>query len=85
MKHLALTTALCAAMATGVAADQKMRLSPDQLRKDMVVSTQSFDIAEGSAATSSGAGLLIPLLLIVVLAAAVSSGGGGHGHHYYPY
>lgn len=78
MKHLVITTVLCAAMATAVAANPKTRLSPDQLRNDMVVSSQS---AQGSATTSSGAQLLIPLLLIVVLAVAASSGG---GDHYYP-
>lgn len=77
MKKVAVTTALCASIASTTAfADTTSvsRMKPDQLRNDMVVSSQSMG-------GSSSAGIIIPLLLLVVIAAAASSGGGG-GHHY---
>ncbi|SNS26278.1 hypothetical protein [Antarctobacter heliothermus] len=82
MKKIVLTTALCMTMAGAAIADTKpvSKMKPDQLRKDMVVSSQSAELT----ATSSGASILIPLLLIVILATAASSGGGS-SHYYHPY
>lgn len=82
MTKLALTTALCITMAGSAIADTKplSKMKPDQLRNDMVVSSQSAELT----ATSSGAGILIPLMLIVILATAANSGGGG-SHYYHPY
>ncbi|WP_323770148.1 hypothetical protein [Antarctobacter sp.] len=82
MKKIVLTTALCLTMAGAAFADtkSKAKMKPDQLRTDMVVSSQSAELSP----VSSGASILIPLLLIVILATAASSGGGGDHYHYYP-
>lgn len=81
MKKIVLTTALCLSMAGAATAENgpATKIRPDQLHKDMVVSSQSAELTT----TSSGASLLIPLLLILIIAAAAGSGGGSH--HYYPY
>ncbi|WP_417205130.1 hypothetical protein [Antarctobacter sp.] len=83
MKKIVLTTALCLTMAGAAFADtkSKAKMKPDQLRTDMIVSSQSAELTS----TSSGAGILIPLMLLVIIATAASSGGGGsHYYHYYP-
>ena len=81
MKKLVLTTALCLSAANAAFADGKPapKMSPEQLRNDMIVSSQSAELGT----TSSGAALLIPLLLLVIVATAASSGNGGH-HYFYP-
>lgn len=81
MKKLVLTTALCLSVANAAFADGKPapKMSPEQLRNDMIVSSQSAELG----AASSGAAMLIPLMLLIIVATAVNSGSGGH-HYYYP-
>jgi hypothetical protein len=85
MKKLVLTTALCLSVANAAFADGKPapKMSPEQLRNDMIVSSQSAELANASA-SASGAALMIPLMLVIILATAATSGGGGH-HYFYPY
>ncbi|WP_420325501.1 hypothetical protein [Mameliella sp.] len=80
MKKLVLTTALCLSVANAAVAEGKPapKMSPEQLRNDMIVSSQSAELST----TSSGAALLIPLMLLIIIATAVHSGGGGHSYYY---
>lgn len=81
MKRLVLTAACAAAFATaGIADPSKSTMSAKDIKRQTVISTQSFD----GAASSSGAMATLWIFTIVIALAALSTGGGSnHVHHPY--
>ena len=77
MRNLLIGTAVAVALAGAAAADTKLKtkMAAENLRHDMIVSSQG----------SSGAIVWLIIMAIVVFAAGFWSGGNGASSMYYPY